>query len=71
MELGTKALGLFPGSSQAGASSVPLTPPASTLLCPKAQEVTTANCVLCFAHCLSAELLPTAPPGAQLKGMWR
>ncbi|XP_030684830.1 pleckstrin homology-like domain family B member 1 isoform X11 [Nomascus leucogenys] len=38
MGLGTKALGLFPGSSQAGASSVSLTPPASTLLCPKAQE---------------------------------
>ncbi|XP_075858684.1 pleckstrin homology-like domain family B member 1 isoform X2 [Microcebus murinus] len=39
MELGTKTLGLFPGSSQAGASSVPLTPPASTPLCPKAQEM--------------------------------
>uniref|UniRef100_F7GWX7 Pleckstrin homology-like domain family B member 1 n=1 Tax=Macaca mulatta TaxID=9544 RepID=F7GWX7_MACMU len=39
MGLGTKALGLFPGSSQAGASSVSLTPPASTLLCPKAQEM--------------------------------
>nr|XP_021526867.1 pleckstrin homology-like domain family B member 1 isoform X4 [Aotus nancymaae] len=38
MGLGTKALGLFPGSFQAGASSVSLTPPASTLLCPKAQE---------------------------------
>ncbi|XP_033063267.1 pleckstrin homology-like domain family B member 1 isoform X12 [Trachypithecus francoisi] len=38
MGLGTKALGLFPGSSQAGASSVSLTPPASTLLCPRAQE---------------------------------
>nr|XP_044607586.1 pleckstrin homology-like domain family B member 1 isoform X8 [Equus asinus] len=36
--LGTVALGVFPGSSQAGASSVPLTPPASTQLCPKAQE---------------------------------
>nr|XP_020142303.1 pleckstrin homology-like domain family B member 1 isoform X5 [Microcebus murinus] len=41
MELGTKTLGLFPGSSQAGASSVPLTPPASTPLCPKAQEYVT------------------------------
>ncbi|XP_032141181.1 pleckstrin homology-like domain family B member 1 isoform X6 [Sapajus apella] len=39
MGLGTKALGLFPGSFQAGASSVSLTPPASTLLCPKAQEM--------------------------------
>ncbi|KAK2099564.1 Pleckstrin y-like domain B member 1 [Saguinus oedipus] len=38
MGLGTKALGLFPGSLQAGASSVSLTPPPSTLLCPKAQE---------------------------------
>ncbi|KAL0626896.1 Pleckstrin homology-like domain family B member 1 [Plecturocebus cupreus] len=39
MGLGTKALGLFPGSFQAGASSVSLTPPASTLLCRKAQEM--------------------------------
>uniref|UniRef100_A0A4X1SQN1 PH domain-containing protein n=1 Tax=Sus scrofa TaxID=9823 RepID=A0A4X1SQN1_PIG len=39
MGLGTVALGPFPGSPQAGASSVPLTPPASTELCPKAQEV--------------------------------
>ncbi|KAM5226811.1 pleckstrin homology-like domain family B member 1 isoform 27-T32 [Hipposideros larvatus] len=39
MGLGTAALGLFPGSSQATASSVPLTPPASTQLCPKAQEM--------------------------------
>ncbi|XP_055279107.1 pleckstrin homology-like domain family B member 1 isoform X4 [Moschus berezovskii] len=37
--LGTAALGPFPESSQAGASSVPLTPPASTQLCLKAQEV--------------------------------
>nr|XP_008248686.1 pleckstrin homology-like domain family B member 1 isoform X4 [Oryctolagus cuniculus] len=36
--LGTKALSLLPGASQAGAASVPLTPSASTLLCPKAQE---------------------------------
>ncbi|XP_047610075.1 pleckstrin homology-like domain family B member 1 isoform X4 [Phacochoerus africanus] len=41
MGLGTAALGPFPGSSQAGASSVPLTPPASTELCPKAQEYVT------------------------------
>uniref|UniRef100_A0A4X1SP42 PH domain-containing protein n=1 Tax=Sus scrofa TaxID=9823 RepID=A0A4X1SP42_PIG len=39
MGLGTVALGPFPGSPQAGASSVPLTPPASTELCPKAQEM--------------------------------
>ncbi|XP_010627626.1 pleckstrin homology-like domain family B member 1 isoform X9 [Fukomys damarensis] len=38
MGLGTKALGPFSGSSQAGGSSVSLTPPASTPLCPKAQE---------------------------------
>nr|XP_035120655.2 pleckstrin homology-like domain family B member 1 isoform X5 [Callithrix jacchus] len=41
MGLGTKALGLFRGSLQAGASSVSLTPPPSTLLCPKAQEYVT------------------------------
>nr|XP_051693614.1 pleckstrin homology-like domain family B member 1 isoform X12 [Oryctolagus cuniculus] len=39
--LGTKALSLLPGASQAGAASVPLTPSASTLLCPKAQEYVT------------------------------
>ncbi|KAM5316494.1 pleckstrin homology-like domain family B member 1 isoform 2-T2 [Glossophaga mutica] len=38
-ELGTATLGPFPGSSKAGASSVPLTPPAFTQLCPKAQEM--------------------------------
>ncbi|XP_070240222.1 pleckstrin homology-like domain family B member 1 isoform X5 [Bos mutus] len=37
--LGTAALGPFPESSQAGASSLPLTQPASTQLCLKAQEV--------------------------------
>ncbi|XP_060016497.1 pleckstrin homology-like domain family B member 1 isoform X9 [Lagenorhynchus albirostris] len=37
--LGMAALSPFPGSSQAGASSGPLTPPASTQLCPKAQEM--------------------------------
>ncbi|XP_073922706.1 pleckstrin homology-like domain family B member 1 isoform X3 [Castor canadensis] len=41
MGLGTKVLSRFPGSSQAGGSSVPLTPPTSTLLCPKAQEYVT------------------------------
>ncbi|XP_060228568.1 pleckstrin homology-like domain family B member 1 isoform X13 [Meriones unguiculatus] len=35
----TKALCPSPRSSQAGASSVPLTPPVSTQLCPKAQEM--------------------------------
>ncbi|XP_047371954.1 pleckstrin homology-like domain family B member 1 isoform X1 [Sciurus carolinensis] len=39
MGLGTKALGPFSGSSQAGVSSVPFTPSASTPLCPKAQEM--------------------------------
>ncbi|XP_058519796.1 pleckstrin homology-like domain family B member 1 isoform X8 [Ochotona princeps] len=37
--LGSKALSLLPGSSQTGAASVPLSPSASTLLCPKAQEM--------------------------------
>ncbi|XP_058542910.1 pleckstrin homology-like domain family B member 1 isoform X8 [Neofelis nebulosa] len=36
---GTASLVPFPGSPQAGASSVPLIPPASTQLCPKAQEM--------------------------------
>ncbi|XP_053449716.1 pleckstrin homology-like domain family B member 1 isoform X2 [Nycticebus coucang] len=39
MELGTKVLGPFSGSSLARTSSVPLTPPASTPLSPKAQEM--------------------------------
>ncbi|XP_076432228.1 pleckstrin homology-like domain family B member 1 isoform X9 [Peromyscus maniculatus bairdii] len=39
MGLENKALGPSPRSSQAGASSVPLTPPASTQLCPKAHEM--------------------------------
>eukprot|EP00072_Mus_musculus_P066798 XP_017168561.1 PREDICTED: pleckstrin homology-like domain family B member 1 isoform X3 [Mus musculus] len=39
--LETKALGQSPRSSEAGASSVLLTPPASTQLCPKAQEYVT------------------------------
>ncbi|CAO2635302.1 Pleckstrin homology-like domain family B member 1, partial [Lemmus lemmus] len=37
--LETKALGPSPRSSQAGASSVPLAPAASTQLCPRAQEM--------------------------------
>lgn len=68
------ALGPFPGASQAGASSVPLTPPASTQLCPKVQEVITVNCLLCCADCLSACLLSSCPqllPAAQLKGVWQ
>ncbi|XP_052614319.1 pleckstrin homology-like domain family B member 1 isoform X21 [Peromyscus californicus insignis] len=39
MGLENKALGPSPRSSQAGASSVPLTLPASTQLCPKAHEM--------------------------------
>ncbi|KAG3286658.1 pleckstrin homology like domain family B member 1, transcript variant X2 [Ictidomys tridecemlineatus] len=39
MGLGTKALGPFSGSSQAGVPSVSFTPSASTPLCPKAQEM--------------------------------
>uniref|UniRef100_A0A8C0PR98 Pleckstrin homology-like domain family B member 1 n=1 Tax=Canis lupus familiaris TaxID=9615 RepID=A0A8C0PR98_CANLF len=39
MGLGSATLVPFPGSSQPGAFSVPLTQPASTQLCPKAQEV--------------------------------
>ncbi|XP_071068464.1 pleckstrin homology-like domain family B member 1 isoform X4 [Dasypus novemcinctus] len=39
--LAAEALDPFLGSSQAGASSVPLIPPASTQLCPKAQEYVT------------------------------
>lgn len=67
------ALSPFPGSSQAGASSGPLTPPASTQLCPKAQEVIAANCLLCCTHCLSACLLSCAQLllMAQLKGAWQ
>ncbi|XP_036048990.1 pleckstrin homology-like domain family B member 1 isoform X2 [Onychomys torridus] len=41
MGLENKALGPSPRSSQAGASSVPLTPPAPTQLCPKAHEYVT------------------------------
>jgi len=54
MGLGSATLVPFPGSSEPGASSVPLTPPASTQLSPKAQEVITANCLPCCAHCLPA-----------------
>uniref|UniRef100_A0A8C0PSU3 Pleckstrin homology-like domain family B member 1 n=1 Tax=Canis lupus familiaris TaxID=9615 RepID=A0A8C0PSU3_CANLF len=39
MGLGSATLVPFPGSSQPGAFSVPLTQPASTQLCPKAQEM--------------------------------
>uniref|UniRef100_A0A8I3MZ04 Pleckstrin homology-like domain family B member 1 n=1 Tax=Canis lupus familiaris TaxID=9615 RepID=A0A8I3MZ04_CANLF len=41
MGLGSATLVPFPGSSQPGAFSVPLTQPASTQLCPKAQEYVT------------------------------
>nr|XP_023500685.1 pleckstrin homology-like domain family B member 1 isoform X1 [Equus caballus] len=62
--LGTVALGAFPGSSQAGASSVPLTPPASTQLCPKAQEYVTLEQLKAMWGTLP---MPTAPaPGLPL-----
>ncbi|XP_046541428.1 pleckstrin homology-like domain family B member 1 isoform X4 [Equus quagga] len=62
--LGTVALGVFPGSSQAGASSVPLTPPASTQLCPKAQEYVTLEQLKAMWGTLP---MPTAPaPGLPL-----
>ncbi|XP_040586086.1 pleckstrin homology-like domain family B member 1 isoform X6 [Mesocricetus auratus] len=84
MGLETKALGLSPRSSQAGASSVPLTPPASTQLCPKAQEeyVSLAEVLrLCFrldpyASAACPSRLPQSLPGneyvtlEQLKVMW-
>ncbi|XP_017738523.1 PREDICTED: pleckstrin homology-like domain family B member 1 isoform X13 [Rhinopithecus bieti] len=65
MGLGTKALGLFPGSSQAGASSVSLTPPGSTLLCPKAQEeyVTLAEV---FQLCSRLDPYASATPPASV-----
>ncbi|XP_046541427.1 pleckstrin homology-like domain family B member 1 isoform X3 [Equus quagga] len=82
--LGTVALGVFPGSSQAGASSVPLTPPASTQLCPKAQEeyVSLAEVLqLCsrldpYASATSPSVLAQPLPDSeyvtleQLKAMW-
>ncbi|KAM5226783.1 pleckstrin homology-like domain family B member 1 isoform 3-T4 [Hipposideros larvatus] len=64
MGLGTAALGLFPGSSQATASSVPLTPPASTQLCPKAQEYPTHEQLKAM---WGTSPMPTAPaPGLPL-----
>lgn len=73
MGLGSATLVPFPGSSQPGAFSVPLTQPASTQLCPKAQEVIPADCPPCCAHCLSACLLSLCLrllPWAQLQGVW-
>ncbi|XP_062951878.1 pleckstrin homology-like domain family B member 1 isoform X2 [Cynocephalus volans] len=84
MGLGTKALGPLPGSSQAGASSVPLTPPASTSLCCKAQEeyVSLAEVFqLCslldpYASATSPSVLAQSLPDSeyvtleQLKVMW-
>ncbi|XP_014640571.1 PREDICTED: pleckstrin homology-like domain family B member 1 isoform X4 [Ceratotherium simum simum] len=64
MGLGTVALGPFPGSSQAGASSVSLTPPASTQLCPKAQEYVTLEQLKAM---WGTSPVPTAPaPGLPL-----
>ncbi|XP_019063741.1 pleckstrin homology-like domain family B member 1 isoform X3 [Fukomys damarensis] len=84
MGLGTKALGPFSGSSQAGGSSVSLTPPASTPLCPKAQEeyVSLAEVLqLCsrldpYASATSPSVLTQPLPDSeyvtleQLKVMW-
>nr|XP_060460889.1 pleckstrin homology-like domain family B member 1 isoform X3 [Panthera onca] len=81
---GTASLVPFPGSSQAGASSVPLIPPASTQLCPKAQEeyVSLAEVLqLCFrldphASATSPSVLAQPLPDSeyvtleQLKAMW-
>ncbi|XP_045338990.1 pleckstrin homology-like domain family B member 1 isoform X6 [Leopardus geoffroyi] len=81
---GTASLVPFPGSSQAGASSVPLIPPASTQLCPKAQEeyVSLAEFLqLCFrldphASATSPSVLAQPLPDSeyvtleQLKAMW-
>ncbi|XP_053756367.1 pleckstrin homology-like domain family B member 1 isoform X3 [Panthera pardus] len=80
----TASLVPFPGSSQAGASSVPLIPPASTQLCPKAQEeyVSLAEVLqLCFrldphASATSPSVLAQPLPDSeyvtleQLKAMW-
>ncbi|XP_052614201.1 pleckstrin homology-like domain family B member 1 isoform X4 [Peromyscus californicus insignis] len=84
MGLENKALGPSPRSSQAGASSVPLTLPASTQLCPKAHEeyVSLAEVLqLCFrldpyASATCPSRLPPSLPGSeyvtleQLKAMW-
>ncbi|XP_058542908.1 pleckstrin homology-like domain family B member 1 isoform X6 [Neofelis nebulosa] len=81
---GTASLVPFPGSPQAGASSVPLIPPASTQLCPKAQEeyVSLAEVLqLCFrldprASATSPSVLAQPLPDSeyvtleQLKAMW-
>ncbi|XP_043756593.1 pleckstrin homology-like domain family B member 1 isoform X3 [Cervus elaphus] len=59
--LGMAALGPFPESSQAGAFSVPLTPPASTQLCLKAQEYVTLEQLKAM---WGSSLVPPAPaPG--------
>ncbi|XP_065802234.1 pleckstrin homology-like domain family B member 1 isoform X2 [Muntiacus reevesi] len=59
--LGMAALGPFPESSQAGASSVPLTPPASTQLCLKTQEYVTLEQLKAM---WGSSPVPTAPaPG--------
>ncbi|XP_044242532.2 pleckstrin homology-like domain family B member 1 isoform X3 [Ursus arctos] len=61
MGLGSATLVPFPGSSEPGASSVPLTPPASTQLCPKAQEYVTLEQLKAM---WGTSPMPTAPaPG--------
>ncbi|KAM5245433.1 pleckstrin homology-like domain family B member 1 isoform 9-T9 [Ctenodactylus gundi] len=63
---GTEALGPFPGSPQAGAPSVPFTPPASPQLCPKAQEYVTLEQleVMWGTSPLSPAPAPCRPPWA-------
>ncbi|XP_051012268.1 pleckstrin homology-like domain family B member 1 isoform X8 [Acomys russatus] len=61
MGLETTALGLSPRSSQAGPSSVSLTPPASTQLCPKAQEYVTLEQLKAMWG--ASPMPPTPSPG--------
>nr|XP_042136713.1 pleckstrin homology-like domain family B member 1 isoform X4 [Peromyscus maniculatus bairdii] len=61
MGLENKALGPSPRSSQAGASSVPLTPPASTQLCPKAHEYVTLEQLKAMWG--TSPMPPTPSPG--------
>ncbi|ELK12044.1 Pleckstrin like proteiny-like domain family B member 1 [Pteropus alecto] len=74
MELRTAALGLFPGSSQAG-TSVPLTSPASTQLCPKAQEeyvslaefLQLCSCLDPYASATSPSVLAQPLPDSEME----
>ncbi|XP_052614215.1 pleckstrin homology-like domain family B member 1 isoform X7 [Peromyscus californicus insignis] len=61
MGLENKALGPSPRSSQAGASSVPLTLPASTQLCPKAHEYVTLEQLKAMWG--TSPMPPTPSPG--------